>query len=135
MHYVMLAAALLTASAGVAYAEQPTSSPVSGRQITVCSADAGATWVRACTGRTTASVQPASDAARQVVVCSADTRNALAHQFGATTFVTAKELAKAEASGESWSMPRCMTSAEAQKFAKGQPEEAALGRALDLASL
>lgn len=140
MRLVLLAAAAaLTASAAPALAkEQSTTSPVRGaRLVTVCDRadDSRVSWVKECAGRASESLTTAAAPARQVVLCnrSAETRRSWIREYGSITFVTAEQLAAAEAANEGWSTPRCMTSSQMQKFSKGRPEEVAVARALNAA--
>ncbi len=144
MRLVFLAAVALTASAGVAFAGQSVDVAAKTergmRQVTVCdrSADARGSWIRDCAGLSAssgvASVR-AERPTRQVFVCnrSSETRRSWIREYGAITFITADELAKAESSNENWSTPRCMTSAEMQRFAKGRPEAVTVARAINAA--
>ena len=144
MRHALLAAVALAASAGAAFADQPArtaAGPEAGmRQVTVCdrSADARGSWIRECAGLSgAAKLTPAraERPTRQVFVCnrSAETRRSWIREYGSITFVTAEELARAEASNEGWATPRCMTSTQMQKFAKGRPEEVTVARALNAA--
>lgn len=55
---------------------------------------------------------------RVVFVCdrTSETRRSFEREHGPMTFVTAEELAKAQAAGESWAAPRCISSAELQRY-------------------
>lgn len=147
MRLLLLAAAALTASAGVAYADQPANVGAKAdrafRQILVCdrSAATSESWLRECAGSPSGvglADQPrsAERAPRQVFVCerSAETRSNWIREYGAITFVTADELSRAETTNERWLTPRCMTAAEMRRFAKGRPEAATLARAINLAA-
>jgi hypothetical protein len=135
-HVLLAAAALLTASAGAAYADQPAAAKAE-RQVTVCnrSDDSPTSWVRECGARTEAGTLPVAAKARQVFMCdrTAATRRAWVRQYGSITFVSADELNRAEASGEGWATPRCMTPSEMRKFSRGRPEEVTVARALNAA--
>ncbi len=140
MRLVFLAAAALTASAGVAFAEPSAGAAANAergmRQVTVCNrSEAHGSWIRECAGLSTDQQAAAARPARQVFVCnrSAETRRSWIREYGAITFITADELAKAEVTDEGWATPRCMTSAEMRKFAKGRPEEVTVARAINAA--
>ena len=140
MRLVFLTAAALTALAGVAFAEPSADAAVSAergmRQVTLCNrSDMSGNWIRECASLSTDQQASAARPARQVFVCnrSAATRRSWIREYGAINFITADELAKAELSNEGWSTPRCMTSAEMQKFAKGRPEEVTVARAINAA--
>lgn len=63
--------------------------------------------------------QQARDGGRVVFVCerNAESRRSFEREHGAPmTFVSADELAKAQANKETWSAPRCITAAELQRF-------------------
>lgn len=147
MRLALIAAAALTLSAGAvpagaAFASQPgADAERATSRVFVCDRSAVSTqsWIRECAAHaaspdneraTSAAFEPAS---RQVFVCdrSAATRRSWMRQYGEMTFVTADELAQAEASNEGWPTPRCMTSAEARRFTKGRPEAAAVARAVN----
>lgn len=72
------------------------------------------------TAARTESATAAPTAARQVYVCdsSGETRRSWVLEHGGMTFVSAEELARAEANKETWSTPRCITAAELQRFEK-----------------
>jgi len=142
MRLVLFAAAALTASAGIALADQPVGEAAAkgGRQVFVCqpSSEANGSWVRECAAQSGASRLAAADrpaVTRRVFVCdrSAQTRRNWIREYGEMTFVTADELTRAEAANEGWTVPRCMTGAEARRFAKDRPETATAARAIDLA--
>jgi hypothetical protein len=144
MRLVLLAAAALSVSAGAAFAsEQATTSPVRGaRVVTMCdrAEDARTSWIRDCASRSSSpearlTAVAAERPTRQVFLCnrSAETRSSWMREYGSITFVTAEELAAAEASNEGWATPRCMTSSQMQKYVKGRPEELTVARALNAA--
>jgi hypothetical protein len=53
-----------------------------------------------------------------VFVCdrSEESRRSFQREHGQADFVTAEELARAQAAGESWASPRCITAAELQRY-------------------
>ena len=73
--------------------------------------------------------------ARQVFVCdrTADTRRAWIREYGSISYVTADQLARAEARNETWSTPRCMSNAEMLRFARRAPSGDDVARAIKLA--
>jgi hypothetical protein len=124
----LIAVATLTASAGIASAEQPgavVNTDGAVRHVFMCdrSAETSPTWLRDCADHS-ATVRPtAAKVARQVFMCdrTSATRRAWMRQFGEMTFVTAEEFAKAEASNETWSTPRCMTEGQMRQVVKAMP--------------
>lgn len=137
MRSLIFAAAMLTASSAPALAEQPTTAPLyqSANRVFVCdrSPDHGEGWLRECATLSAASRIAMSEqpVVRQVFICdSADTQRSWAREFGPIKFVSAAQLAEATASNEAWDAPRCMTSTEARRYAKRQPDAASLTRAM-----
>jgi hypothetical protein len=60
----------------------------------------------------------AKEGGRVVFVCdtSAETRRNWLREHGELTFVSADELARAQAAKETWSVPRCITATELQRY-------------------
>ena len=67
-----------------------------------------------------ASRQSAGQEGRVIYVCdrSEETRRGFAREHGQLTFVSASELARAEAAKETWSSPRCITEVELERYEK-----------------
>ena len=65
-----------------------------------------------------ASQATAKEGGRVVFVCdtSAETRRSWLREHGELTFVSAEDLARAQAAKETWSTPRCITAAELQRY-------------------
>lgn len=64
-----------------------------------------------------ASAQP-QQGGRVIFVCdrSEEARRSFGREHGQMTFVTAEGLARAQATKESWTTPRCITAAELQRY-------------------
>ncbi len=72
--------------------------------------------------QTTRTDTAAKQGGRVVMVCdtSAETLRDLRREFGKITFVSATDLARAQAAKETWTKPRCITEAELQRFEIGK---------------
>ena len=107
---------------------KPVASRVNGRNIMRLAILAAAALCAAGAAAAEPAQAPRNDTAaakqggRVVLVCdtSAETMRDLRREYGKVTFVSAADLARAQASKETWTKPRCITEAELQRFEIGK---------------